>query len=54
MLPEAIAIVVAPRDNKLPFGIFRLTDEPPDLGLELVKHCEVSFWDSNLFVGEDI
>jgi hypothetical protein len=42
MLPEAVAVVVAPRDVKAPFGVFRLTDEPPDQGLQLVQSCEVS------------
>ena len=36
MLPEAIAIVCAPRQNP-DWGIFRLTDPP---GLQHVLHCE--------------
>lgn len=41
-LPEAVAIVVAPRDTKQPYGVFRLTDDPArGSGLELILACEV-------------
>jgi STAM-binding protein len=36
MLPEAIAIVVAPTDPRLGFGVFRLTHP---LGLEAIQAC---------------
>lgn len=40
MLPEAIAIVVAPRDTRLPYNVFRLTDDPAvGSGLELILAC---------------
>jgi STAM-binding protein len=35
MLPEAVAIVVAPTDTKLPLGIFRLSST----GLNVIKSC---------------
>lgn len=41
MLPEAVAIVVAPRDPQLPFAAFRLTDEPTQHGLATIQQCEV-------------
>lgn len=41
-LPEAVAIVVAPRDTKQPYGAFRLTDDPArGSGLELILACEL-------------
>lgn len=41
MLPEAIAIVLAPTDARSPFAIFRLTDDPMrGSGLELIQRCE--------------
>ena len=35
LLPDALAVVIAPTDAKLPVGIFRLTDQ----GLKLVLQC---------------
>ena len=35
MLPEAVAIVVAPTDSTLPIGIFRLST----VGLQVIKNC---------------
>lgn len=41
MLPEAIAIVLAPTDARSPFAVFRLTDDPArGSGLELIQRCE--------------
>lgn len=39
MLPEAIAIVLAPTDTRLPAGVFRLT---APRGLELIQRCDLS------------
>ncbi|KAL9271834.1 AMSH-like ubiquitin thioesterase 3-like protein [Drosera capensis] len=37
MLPEAIAIVMAPTDTKSPHGIFHLSDPG---GLSVIRSCE--------------
>lgn len=37
MLPEAVAIVMAPRDNSKKHGIFRLTTPG---GMSVIRHCE--------------
>jgi hypothetical protein len=42
MLPEAVAVVLAPRDASCPCGVFRLTDRAGASGLRLVQQCEVS------------
>lgn len=42
MLPEAIAIVIAPTDPMLPYSAFRLTDDPSKgtaTGLDIIQSC---------------
>jgi len=42
MLPEAIAVVLAPCDAKSNYAVFRLTDDPATgSGLELIQRCEL-------------
>ena len=40
MLPEAVAIVVAPRDAGRPWAVFRLTDGPHGGGLRVIQACK--------------
>lgn len=39
MLPEAIAIVVAPTDPAVPYQVYQLTDAASGGGLELIQSC---------------
>jgi STAM-binding protein len=40
-LPEATAIVVAPRDPEVPYALYRLTDEDGGGGLRLIQACQL-------------